>query len=248
VSAASYRNRGHYLAEGWSREPKESFKALAAIAEREGAFDAREALDVGCATGELIGYLATLVPGCRFTGVDVGKDLLAEAGRLLPRAEFVAASVLDLPPALAGRFDLVTAIGCMSIFDETEIGRFWDSLLAATRPGGLVIVLAPMNEFGVDTMIRHRKRIAEEPGAWETGWNVFAHETIAELLAARGCRPSFERFQIPIDLPRRPDPVRTWTMPRPDGGRQLTNGLKLLVDHWFTIVRKPAAPAARHRS
>lgn len=236
---AAYRNHGHYIAEGWSREPKEMFKALAAILAREGALDGRAVLDIGCATGELIGYLATLSPGARFTGIDVSADLLEQARRLVPHADFVEASALALPAALHGRFGLATAIGCMSIFDETEIERFWDNMLAALQPGGLAVALSPLNEYGVDAMIRHRKRCDGRPGAWESGWNIFSQDSIAEILAARGCTIAFERFRIPIDLPPKADPIRTWTIPDPEGGRQLTNGLKLLVDHYFMIAGKP---------
>lgn len=239
---AAYRNHGHYLAEGWSRQPKEMFKALAAILAREGGIGGASVLDVGCATGELIAFLRGAAGAGACVGVDVSADLLVEARRLVPEAEFLAASALDLPALFKGRFGLVTAIGCMSIFDETEIGRFWDNMLAAAAPGGLVVALSPLNEFGVDAMIRHRKRIDGVPGRWETGWNIFARETIAELLAERGRAVAFERFQIGIDLPPRPDPIRTWTVPRPDGSRQLTNGLKLLVDHHFMIVRNTVQP------
>jgi SAM-dependent methyltransferase len=243
LEKAIYANQGHYLSEAWSVEPKEIFQALARLVLDRKGNQCRSLLDVGCATGELLGHLASHLPGARLVGVDVADQALAEARRLLPGATFVAASALALPAAYGAAFDVVTAVGCMSIFDETEIGSFWDNLFRVTRPGGLIVVLSPLNEYGVDTMIRHRKRLGGMPPRWETGWNIFSRETIAELVAERGGTLDLQRFQISRDLPPREDPVRTWTIRTTDRDRQLINGLKLLVDHYFMIVGTPQAPS-----
>lgn len=235
---ADYRNFGHYIAEGWQAEPKESFKAIAAhIAARQPAGGGR-LLDVGCATGELLGFLAANFPELELTGADVFDELLTTGRRLLPAAQFVKASALELPGELRERFDIVTAVGVMSIFDEAQLLRFWQGLLDATRPGGLIIVLSPLNEYGVDTLIRHRKRRDGQRLDWETGWNVFSLETIRETLAGFGQQVDFERFVFKPVLRPREDPVRTWTLPTESNPHQLTNGLKLLVDHYFMLVRK----------
>jgi len=231
---AVYRNHEHYLAEGWSKEPKEMFKVAGRIiAERKG-LEGLRVLDVGCAAGEFLGYLNAIMAEATFTGVDVAEELLVAGRALFPEVDFINASALDLPSGLKD-FDLVCAMGCMSIFDESQIEIFWDNMFGAVRPGGLVLVLSPLNEYGVDAMIRHRKRFDGRPGPWETGWNIFAMETIRELVDARGARISFERFQIPMDLPRREDPVRTWTISTSDSPRQLMNGIKLLINHYFMI-------------
>lgn len=236
MTGAHYRNHGHYIAEGWAREPKESFKEVAAHIARLHQDAPGRLLDVGCATGELIGYLGGRFPGLSFTGVDVFEELLAEARKLAPCATFLRSSALELPEALHGAFDIVTAIGCMSIFDETEIEIFWSNLLRAVRPGGTVIVLAPLNEYGVDTMIRHRKRMGGRLGAWETGWNIFSRETVQEILSGLGQPCELHRFSPDLRLAPREDPVRTWTVGTEHNPRQLTNGLKLLVDHYFILA------------
>ena len=240
MADATYRNFGHYIREGWASEPKDSFKALAAHIEAATPQPSGEHLDIGCATGELIGFLSSRYPALRSTGVDVFDELLERARANVPAAEFVNASALALPESFTGRFDLVTAIGVASVFDETEIETFWKNLLAAAKAGALVAVLSPLNEFGVDTMIRHRKRREGVPLEWETGWNVFAIETIREIVGSLGAGLHVERFRFGGTLEPRPDPVRTWTMATEKDPKQLTNGLKLLVDHYFMIARKPA--------
>jgi trans-aconitate methyltransferase len=238
MAGAEYRNFGHYLGEGWSSEPKQTFVALAdhLIAERGGA-PSGELLDIGCATGELIGYLLTRFPGLACTGVDVFDELLVQARKNVPPATFMKASALELPMTLSHRFDIVTAVGVASVFDDAGIQVFWKNLLAAARPGGTVAVLSPLNEYGVDTVVRHRKRREGHPLAWETGWNVYAIETIREIVAGLGASLRIERFRFRGRLDPKPDPVRTWTMSTEKDPEQLTNGLKLLVDHYFMIAR-----------
>jgi trans-aconitate methyltransferase len=241
MADATYRNFGHYIGEGWSAQPKQSFVALADhLAAERGGDLAGELLDIGCATGELMGYLGARFPNLRCTGADVFDELLARGRQNLPRAAFVNASALALPPDFANRFDVVTAVGVASVFDETEIETFWRNLLQATRPGGSIAVLSPLNDFGVDTIIRHRKRRDGAPLAWEAGWNVFAVETIQEIVSGLGASLRIERFRFDGTLERRDDPVRTWTLPTAADPQQLTNGLKLLVDHYFMLARKPA--------
>lgn len=235
---ARYRNHQHYIDKGWSAEPKQTFVKARAIVERTHAWENLDVLDVGCATGELLGYLQGSAASCRFAGVDVTDSLLDTARHLLPEAEFVNASALALPPAWCARFDVVLAIGCMSIFDHDELSTFWQQLLGAARPGGVVVVLSPLNEFGVDAVITHRKRSSGAAGPWERGWNVFSLDTVRETLQALGQEVGFERFELPFDLEPQQDPIRTWTIRTESRERQLTNGLKLLVDHYFVRVEK----------
>lgn len=241
MSDARYRNFAHYIGEGWSAEPKQSFLALAAHLEAaRGPAPAGELLDIGCATGELMGYLGARFPHLRCTGVDVFDELLDQGRKNIPAATFVKASALALPATLHGRFEIVTAIGVASVFDETEIETFWRNLVSAARPGGTIAVLSPLNEFGVDTMIRHRKRRDGSPLPWETGWNVFAIETIAAIVESLGATLRIERFRFDGELRPKADPVRTWTLATETDPKQLTNGLKLLVDHYFMIARVPS--------
>lgn len=235
---ARYANHAHYIKEGWNTAPKEIFKVLGTHLTPRVSGQGLDILDVGCATGELLGYLGGILDEPTLTGVDVAPELLETGRQLLPNASFVQASATALPAEFTDRFDVTTAVGCMSIFDETEIDAFWDNMFRVTRKGGVIVVLSPLNEFGVDTMIRHRKRKDGAPVGWETGWNIFSQDTIRELVEARGGAIDFERFEISFEIEPKVDPVRTWTMQTDTRARQLTNGLKLLVDHYYMIVTK----------
>jgi SAM-dependent methyltransferase len=238
MSKPTYRNHRWYIDAGWSAEPKERFKAVIPLIERHVGLSNLSILDVGCATGELLGLLNKSISNPVLTGVDYVEELL-EAGRiLLPEATFRFASAIDLPAEFNERFDVVTSIGCMSIFDTTEIDRYWRSLLGACRTGGVVIVLAPLNEYGVDMMTQHRKRMPGCDLVWETGWNIYSIETIRELLLGMGQNADTLAFQIPFAIAPDADPVKTWTTRVGDNDFQLTNGLKILINHYFVTVKK----------
>lgn len=242
---SEYRNAGHYLREGWSATPKPTFAEAVRRIEAARPPDGGTLLDVGCATGEFLHLVGTRFPRLRPTGVDIQVELLAEATRRLPEVEFRRASALELPREFDGSFDVVTAFGVLSIFDDLQLEIFWENLLRVARPGGLVLVLGPLNGYGVDCMIRHRKRVGGALGGWEGGWNIHSRVSIEELLARLGLEARITPFEPPLDLAPREDPVRTWTLETSRRERQLTNGLQLLIDLYFIEVEIPIDPTPR---
>jgi SAM-dependent methyltransferase len=238
MSEPMYVNYEHYIREGWSKEPKESFKALARVIGENAPTRLEAYLDVGCATGELMSFLRSRFPGIRATGWDVFDSLLETGRRLLPDCEFEKVSAVGASLPKDRRYDLVTAIGVMSIFDEVELMRFWRNLTDAVDDSGLLVVLSPLNEFGCDLVVKHRKRKDGAPLSWEHGWNVYSFETIRDLVQSLGWTVEFVPFNIGIDLEPAADPVRTWTMATEKNPRQLTNGLKLLINHYFMVARR----------
>jgi hypothetical protein len=104
------------------------------------------------------------------------------------------------------------------------------------NPRDTIFILSPLNEYGVDCEIKHRKRHRQAKGEWEKGWNIFSQETIVEHIQAHCQSWSFYPFKIGCDLDQREDPVRTWTMKTESNDRQLTNGLKLMIDHYLIKI------------
>lgn len=234
---AEYCNYEHYIREGWSGEPKHSFVKAASYIEKLHS-NANNLLDVGCATGEFLGYVSHTFPKLHLTGADVFDNLIVTGQQLLPKASFINSSALSLPEHFNDQFDVVTALGVMSIFNEEQLRLFWKNLIRVTKPGGLIIVFAPLNEYGVDTIIQHRKRVSGNRLDWESGWNIFSIDTICEILGGLKQEMICDQFHFNDVLKQRSDPVRTWTLPTEKNRHQLTNGLKLLVDHYYMVVKK----------
>lgn len=234
--SAQYKNYSHYLNDGWHKEPKEMFKFLANEMGDLEKYTNGQLLDIGCASGELLAYLSTVFPHLNFTGVDVFNDLISSCEQTLPDMKFINASALELPQAFDNQFDIVTVVSMISILDTDQLPIFWDNILRVIKPGGVVYILSPFNEYGVDCEIRHRKRLNQTPGEWESGWNIFSKETVSESIGERCKHWSFTPFNFGLDLERREDPVRTWTIKTEQNDRQLMNGLKLLVDLYLFKV------------
>jgi cyclopropane fatty-acyl-phospholipid synthase-like methyltransferase len=193
------------------------------------AQDRARVLDIGCATGELVGYLSHRFRESRFTGIDVFEPLLAEARKFVPAAEFEAMSALDLPGKFAETFDIVSAVGVLDIFDHDEARKFVQAMMACCRPGGRVYILSPFNEYGMDLNSRHRKWSATGASEWERGNSIYSHEAIRDF-AKSAANVSFAPFDIGMSMARREDPQRTWTVEALGKQHQLMNGLKLLMD------------------
>ncbi|MDI9817765.1 MULTISPECIES: class I SAM-dependent methyltransferase [unclassified Legionella] len=234
--SAQYKNYQHYLIDGWTQQPKEMFKFLASQMESLIFPENANLLDIGCATGELIHFLSTQFKEINYTGTDVFDDLIVECKRHQPDKTFLNASVMNLPESFEKKFDIITVVSVISIFDENELATFWDNLFRVVKDNGVIFLLSPFNEFGVDCEIRHRKRIDNITGDWEKGWNIFSQETIIEHIKNRCKSWQFTPFKFDLELSPRKDPVRTWTMKTEKNEKQLVNGLKLMIDHYLLQI------------
>ncbi len=232
-----YQNYKHYIHEGWSEVPKFTFQRVVQ-GMKEYPMDRARVLDVGCATGEFIGYMASEFPTYEFMGIDIFDELITKANEFLPEQEFVNSDYLELPKKYDGTFDLITAVGVLSLFGGDSIDLFWEKTFNLLKPGGRIFVLGPVNEFGVDMDLKHRKWIGGERGEWERGWSIPSRQTIEHFIKDKFSTFSFENYEPKLDLEPREDPIRTWTVPYKGQERQLTNGLKLLVNYNFIEVQK----------
>ena len=235
--SADYRNFQTYLTEDHHTRPKEYFLKLARLLEEYRAKLPAKArvLDIGCATGGLIGFLAERFPDWSYHGVDISDELLMVARRSVPNAEFSTGSALELNPDLKGKFDVVLCLGVIGIFGAGDARRCLINMIDAAAPGGLVYAFGQFNDFDVDVQVTHRKRVDGKLGSWEAGWSNHSRTTVSEWLAGRARSIRFVDFEMPFALTPRADPVRSWTIE--SGGRlRLTNGLKLLIDLSFLEI------------
>jgi SAM-dependent methyltransferase len=211
------------------RQPKEITKALAAFVEASG-ITRGSLVDVGCATGEMLHHFRQRFPGLHLTGIDTSDPFLEQARRVggLAGVRFEHDDGLTFS---FGRyqdraFDIVVCSGMLSIFDDPE--PLLMNLIRNTRRGGRVYVASMFNDDDIDVLVRYRDN-RHAPEDWKPGHNVHATATIERLLRDGVTDLRFHPFEMPFELPRRPDyPHRAWTMQTADGRRLVVNGLTLI--------------------
>lgn len=104
------------------------------LVERLGELARGRALDLGTGTGTLARLLAA--KGCRVIALDPSRDMLAQARRLAPTLDHLAARAEQVP-LRDGSLDLVTAGQCWHWFDRPAAAREARRLL---RPGGALVI------------------------------------------------------------------------------------------------------------
>jgi len=227
-----------YLDENRYNEPKEMFKFIAknAFHQDENNSDL-SVCDFGCAAGEFLYYLNTILPDITFDGVDLLPSLLEKAAKYVPSVKFQQGSVLDSNCKEENQYDKSFLIGVHSIFDEFE--TCFSNLVKWTKPGGSVYIVGMFNPFPVDVLIKYKESENYDSDVYESGWNVFSQQSVSEFLKKNKKIKyhTFEKFDITIDLQRQEDPLRSWTLRDYKDKRFIINGLCLLQPHYLLKIK-----------
>ena len=209
--------------------PKEITKLLVRLVS-ERAKDGDGLLDVGCGVGELLHHARRTLPGLHVAGLDVTPALIDQA-RAVPG---LAGVDLRLGDARTFRyqdfgprpFDFITCSGVLSIDDD--FGPLLGNLIDNVRGGGVLYIFSLFNDDDIDVRVRYRDN-AYDPERWQLGYNTFSVGTMSRWLEGRVKAFRFLPFEIPVEVPRRPQyPHRAWTITTSDGRRRMVNGLGLM--------------------
>jgi len=226
-----------YLAEDRSSHPKEIFKQVGVILKsRFGASQVpMELLDVGSATGEFLGYVANEFPDWKLTGLDVSDRMVAESRRRLPNARFLTGSLLEQSVLSNQRFDVITCMGVLSIFDSLE--EPIEVLVRALKPKGLLIIFGMMNEYAMDVLVRCRYSHAPDQ-PWQIGYNAFSREYYERVLGQQGRKLEFswQKFVLPFAIAKREDLLRNWTIQTENDPHQQIRGTSQLSTQYILQV------------
>ncbi|WP_432544479.1 class I SAM-dependent methyltransferase [Kineococcus sp. SYSU DK002] len=139
-------------------------------------------LDVGCGPGQLTRDLA---PGVEVTGTDLSPQMLAEARRGRPEGRYEEHDFHDPFPAAWGRFDVVTAVGCLEFC--RDLPGTLANLAGACAPGARLLV-------GVVEDRARGARPFSEDGLPGVGMNSYSASAQLAAVTAAGLSPWSYRF------------------------------------------------------
>lgn len=228
-----------YLGIPPSNTPKDSFQSSADLLEKllGLSLTGREVLDAGCAVGHFPNYLAARFPEAHVEGLEYLPQLVTKGQELFPDVVIRQGSIFDESPDLQGRFDAITMLGVLQIFDDiTPIISNLASWLK--RPGGVLLVHGLFNPYDYDVFTRYRRVGDGPPDALESGWNIVSQRSFAGVCESAGAQSIiFHKFKITVDMaPTDSDPVRSWTEKLERGGRQIVNGLHIRQPQYIAEV------------
>jgi SAM-dependent methyltransferase len=202
-----------------------------AARDRLGALAAPRVCELGCANGAFAAYLLEIFPELDYTGVDVLPELVACARTEVPGGAFAVGDVA-IPESLPrGPFDAVFMLTIHSLFDEPA--SWVRSIRALLAPSGTAYVFGLFNPEPVDVRVRLRDRGAGTE--WLPGWNQLSEHTVAEALDSCRLAHRFIRYRpVHERAPDPVDPLRSYTVPDPEGGLVYLNGGQFL--HRFALL------------
>jgi SAM-dependent methyltransferase len=219
-----------YLQVPESAQPKDSFKTSGDLLAQ--LFDEKltnkTVLDIGCAVGHFPHYLQTRFPNAIVEGLEYLPDLVEKGSEVFPGLTIRQGSIFDDIEQNTGRFDAITMLGVLQIFDD--IWPIVKNIASWVRkPGGVFLVHGLFNRYDYDVFTRYRPAGGNQSDELENGWNIISQKTFTDACISSGAKSvKFHEFHIGVDLEPNPDdPIRSWTEKNARGRREIVNGLHI---------------------
>ena len=221
-------------------EVKETFKFTGKLALEFFEQQPGTSLDVGCANGTLTQHLAGLFPKTVFTGIDTTPQFIEVANNLkLKNSKFIAQDIEKYAQNSQEKFDLVTCIGTLSMFENPR--ETVKQLIGLTKlEGGLLIIETNFNFNDYDVRIEYRKSTKEIVEEYSYGLDSMSVGLISSELDAIGVKYQFRRMPFYIEIPRVPESLiprwHTINHPVNEGEKLLINDLGMYMQHSFLVI------------
>ena len=225
-----------YAKEDHCANPKEYFKsAFNLISKRRSFHSHTHIVDVGCACGDFLRYVNLNAPQLSISGVDKFPEMIAEASRRLPNANFYLADLNTDPdlfvcPVPDGGARIVTMLGVLSIFSSKN----WiENLSAFIGSNGYGLIFGMINPYPYDVFIS----AADQDGTIHYGWNSWSLDTLSREFLKFGYKVNCVRWSTPIDIEYSSDnPLRSWTVKTAKGDNITVNGTRMVHDYAFLEI------------
>ena len=182
--------------------------------------------DVGCASGDFVNFIKE--KNINVIGIDKSPKLLKHAKQKNPDLKFYRYD-LKKNINLKKKYDIVTCLGTMTIFDNWKLPL--KNLFKLCKKNGVIILYDPLNIYNVDTIIRFKNS-----KNWLSGFNLFSKKTIKKYIKEINKKSviRFERFNPKLILKKNKDSMRAWSV-KINNSRRIMVGTSQILD--FHIIK-----------
>lgn len=219
-----------------ARQPKEHEILLAKMIYEDNYPTDSNILDIACASGSFLRLIKKQMPKFMCHGFDISEKLVNKAIAESPSDfKYNVSDALTFSPSL--KFDLITASGILSVFEDLTPLKKWTSWL---KPEGSLYIFGRFNSCNVDTIVRFRNNTNND-GDWEGGLTSYSVNTVTELLDRLGYDCVFKRFTYSGELRKDlSDPMRTFSITDNNHDKYILNGANIAAEQYFLKVTAKA--------
>lgn len=231
-----------YLNEDYKSSPKEYYKFVKKEIISDTSFKSNSIfnlLDIGCETGSFLYFLKTDFPKAKLSGLDIHQDLLNKVNEQVDednKIHTICADISSRETLPKQKYDLITMLGVLSIFDNYE--SILDNVLTLLNDKGRLYIFGIFNPKDLDVLIKSRNS-RQDSVTWESGWNCFSKLSIKNYCNKYSLNCEFKPFSLNMDIPEREeDPLRSWTKTICGNERMIINGLQLVHNFYLCKIWK----------
>lgn len=213
-----------YLQESSAGNTKEYFEyVLARISKQLPQAGQFSAIDVGCAAGDFIRRAKEVLRSTDsrrvvWHGADLSEEMISAARIGNEEGSFYRFDFTK--DRLPESYDVITLFGTLEYSADAGVLR---GLIQSLRPGGVLHVITPLNPDPVDVVVKS----TSPDRTWEKSYYLHSVETVQTVCRDVAARVNVSEWVCSLDLPRREDPLRSWTV-KVDGKRVAINGCSVL--------------------
>lgn len=218
--------------------PKESFKFVVDIIKKRHNEKSLSILDVGCASGAFLFFAKNNLKIRASAGIDISDLHLKIAQKNVQGTDFFVEDIQNLKHINGSKFDVVTCLGTLSIFDDIELVLY--NLLNLVDNGGSLYIYDLINEYPIDVIMRYRLSEEENDSDWLSGFNVRSKNTYQIIInkIENKSKLTFFPFSMSITIPKTSNPLRAWTINTEDNNHQIIVGTMQFLNFMCLEVNK----------
>tara|TARA_B100000767_G_C19647893_1_gene485419 strand:- start:163 stop:903 length:741 start_codon:yes stop_codon:yes gene_type:complete len=198
-------------------------------------------VDFGSADGQLIYQLNNQNKhDIKLEGVEPIKKLVQKARKNIKGVKFRVGSVLDKSLYKKSSIDIAVSTGVFSIFKDHK--KYIGNMLHWVKPNGIILIQSIFNNDDYDVSVDYKKSTQNDfnRSNSKTGWNIFSKKTISLFLKSRKINNfKFIDFNLKVNVKYNKDkPYKSWTKKLKNDKLISINGLSLILDQKFLLIRR----------